>query len=258
MSGNNSSPLGMPADGERVLLMNLLEEELNTLEAQFAGKLSRESSLPGENGLPLSNFSNSTELDLIRLIECRLYLRIFYFFDSTHVDHRRSGILKAYSTATEFIALINSSHALFNYLSYSPISSLKFLCASLATLIQVLNSNLYACVDYAAGVASVEAALAALRHSSIEDNDVFIRGAEILSYVWRMQKDDQELKKQSPTLLIKSRLSASLLYDSLWRWRQYHIKSQTLEGKDFMEELIFSQLMMTKVPQKVQTPALAT
>lgn len=41
MSGNNSSPLGMPADGERVLLMNILEEDLNTLEAQFDGKLSR-------------------------------------------------------------------------------------------------------------------------------------------------------------------------------------------------------------------------
>ena len=44
-----------------------------------------------------------------------------------------------------------------------------------------------------------------------------------------MQKDDQELKKQSPTLLIKSRLSASLLFDSLWKWRQYHINAQTLD-----------------------------
>jgi hypothetical protein len=42
MSGNNSSPLGMPADGERMLLMNVLEEDLNTLEAQFSGRISRE------------------------------------------------------------------------------------------------------------------------------------------------------------------------------------------------------------------------
>lgn len=42
MSGDNSSPLGMPADCERGLLMNVLEEELNTLEAHFRGKLSRE------------------------------------------------------------------------------------------------------------------------------------------------------------------------------------------------------------------------
>jgi hypothetical protein len=46
MSGDNSSPLGMPADGERVLLMNVLEEDLNTLEAQFRGKLSRECQIP--------------------------------------------------------------------------------------------------------------------------------------------------------------------------------------------------------------------
>jgi len=43
MSGNTANPLGMPEDGERVLLMNVLEEDLNTLEAQFNGKLSRES-----------------------------------------------------------------------------------------------------------------------------------------------------------------------------------------------------------------------
>jgi hypothetical protein len=45
MSDNNASPLGMPPDSERVLLMNVLEEDLNTLEAQFDGKLSRESLL---------------------------------------------------------------------------------------------------------------------------------------------------------------------------------------------------------------------
>ena len=45
MSGNNASPLGMPPDSERVLLMNILEEDLDILEAQFDGKLSRETFL---------------------------------------------------------------------------------------------------------------------------------------------------------------------------------------------------------------------
>jgi len=45
MSGNNASPLGMPPDSERVLPMNILEEDLNILEAQFDGKLSRETFL---------------------------------------------------------------------------------------------------------------------------------------------------------------------------------------------------------------------
>jgi hypothetical protein len=129
----------------------------------------------------------------------------------------------------DFIALANSSQAMFNYLSYSPISSLKYLCASLAILMQVLNSNLCTCVNYAAGEASIEAGLAALRTCSVENTDVFIRATEIYSYVWRKQKDDQELKQQSPTLVIKSRLSASLLFDVLWKWRQYHIKGNTLE-----------------------------
>jgi hypothetical protein len=46
MSGTNSSPLGMPEDGERVLWMNFLEEDLNILEAHFNGKLSHEFPLP--------------------------------------------------------------------------------------------------------------------------------------------------------------------------------------------------------------------
>lgn len=125
---------------------------------------------------------------------------------------------------------------MFNYLSYSPISSLKYLGAAIAISIQVLNSNLCTCVDYAAGVASIEAGLSSLRNSSVEGNDVFIRAAEVFSYIWRMQKDDQELKKQSPSLLIKSRLTASLLFDSLWKWRQYHIRAQTLDktSKNFV------------------------
>jgi hypothetical protein len=204
---------------------------------------------PDINCLPLRFLADRTELDVIHLLETRLYLRIFYFFDSTDVEHRRNGILKAYSSATEFIALANSSHAIFNYLSYSPISSLKFLGAALAILIQVLTSNLCVCVDYAAGVASLEAGLAALRHSSIEDNDVFIRAAEIMSYIWRMSKEDPELKKQSPTLLIKSRLSASLLFDGLWKWRQYHIKSKTLDStsKYFMIGLMLSGYRLMKI-----------
>jgi len=46
MSGNMSSPLGLPADSERVLLMNLLEEDLDALEATLIGKLSRQSFSP--------------------------------------------------------------------------------------------------------------------------------------------------------------------------------------------------------------------
>jgi len=89
--------------------------------------------------------------------------------------------------------------------------------------------NFCTSVDYATGVASIEARLFALRSSSVEGNDVFLRASEVSSYIWRVQKDDQELKKQIPTLLIKSRLSSSLLYDSLWKWRQYYIKAQTLD-----------------------------
>jgi hypothetical protein len=142
---------------------------------------------------------------------------------------------------------------MFNYLSYSPISSLKYLCASLAILMQVLNSNLCTCVDYAAGEASIEAGLMAHRTCSVEGTDVFVRASEIYSYVWRMQKDDQELKQQSPTLVIKSRLSASLLYDILWKWRQYHIKGKTLEktSKDSMMRQIFRRYQLTIVLYKV-------
>ncbi len=57
MSGNNSSSLGIPADSERVLLMNLLEEELNTLEAESNEKLSRKLPLPNTPWTSLNIFS---------------------------------------------------------------------------------------------------------------------------------------------------------------------------------------------------------
>ena len=71
MSGNNASPLGMPPDSERVLLMNVLEEDLNTLEVQFDGKLSRESLLllGISHLLIVENFMSSTSSKLVSTCE---------------------------------------------------------------------------------------------------------------------------------------------------------------------------------------------
>jgi hypothetical protein len=137
--------------------------------------------------------------------------------------------LKAYSTATEFITIANSSQASFNYLTHGPISTFRYLSAALAILLQVLNSNISACVDHAAGTDFINAGLAALKIGAVESNYLFHRSSEIYTSIWRMQQDDQEIKQQSPKLLIQSRLSASLLYDTLWKWRQYHVKGKSLE-----------------------------
>jgi len=43
MSGNASDPLGLPSDSERYMMMNLLNKELDMMEAKFQHQLSSKS-----------------------------------------------------------------------------------------------------------------------------------------------------------------------------------------------------------------------
>ena len=79
-------------------------------------------------------------------------------------------------------------------------------------------------VDYAAGEAAFDFAVMTLRHSSVEENDMVLRVLEVLSLIWRMQGEDQNLETESPTLVIKCHLGASLIFDGLLRWRELQLK----------------------------------
>lgn len=87
-------------------------------------------------------------------------------------------------------------------------------------LLKILNSSLSQYVDFDAGKRLFNSAMYLIRRSSVEDNDLAGRSSKILTQLWVVHNSLTARREQEPRLRINTRLSASLLHDSLWLWRE--------------------------------------
>jgi hypothetical protein len=81
----------------------------------------------------------------------------------------------------------------------------------------------------------------ALRGMSVSENDLSERLAEVLAQVWlsgrvRAEPNEDNIGIGDPDdslrLKVRCRMSMSLVYDAVWRWRQnFQLKGKSLEGK---------------------------
>jgi hypothetical protein len=211
MSSNVSHQNGLPPDNERYLMMNLLENDIDAAEGQFGHNISGK--FP-QQGLHLFGPTHNVVIDDLYLWSTRLYLRLFYFFDSTLTSTRRAGILKAYAAAATLIPKLHS----FNLLPYSPVSFLRILFTAACVLFKVLASNYAHFVDADSGALLFNTALSAIRRCSINENDMAARGADILGEMWKTKGNT--VPDEEPSLVVQSRLGASVLFDSVWRWKE--------------------------------------
>jgi hypothetical protein len=155
-------------------------------------------------------------VDELYLWSTRLYLHVFHFFDSSLVEPKRVGIMKAYATATTLVSKVIAADTSLNILAYSPIPILRMLFTAASVIFKVLASNYSQYVDYDSGTVFFNSAISALRRCSVEENDMAIRAADILAQLWKLDGKTQE----EPNLVIQSRLGASLMFDCLWRWKE--------------------------------------
>lgn len=91
--------------------------------------------------------------------------------------------------------------------------------------------------------------ISALRHISVMNNDLPQRLAEVLAQMWRMNcvgsrnnQQSQDQRHQGETnpsdtgdslmLKVRCRMSMSLVFDSVWRWREdFQARGRNFEGK---------------------------
>jgi hypothetical protein len=216
MSSNVSHQNGLPADNERYVMMNLLERDIDAIEGQLGQNISGKSS---QKAMHLFGPTHNVVLDDLYLWSTRFYLRLFHFFDSTLTSARRDGILKSYAAAATIIPKLHS----FDLLSYSPGPLLRVLFTAACVLLKVLSSNYIHFVDADSGAVLFNTAITALRKCSVEENDMAFRAADVLGQMWKTK--DSTVADEEPNLVVQSRLGASVLFDSLWRWKgrvQHH------------------------------------
>lgn len=95
------------------------------------------------------------------------------------------------------------------------------------TLLKLLNSLFAHHIDIEYGKTLFNRAIWAIRTISVATNDLPSRLAEVLAQLWRggsadsrMLHNDNDVVDSSLQLKVRCRMSMSLVYDSVWRWRE--------------------------------------
>lgn len=194
-----------PPPGEVSSLMISWQNDMAHFESEL-------NSLEQEHRLHLS------EMDYLYLGAARIHLHSFYFFDSSSSESRKSGIMKAYDSAVNFVSVLASTSTSSETTLYLPYYHFRCLLTAACIIIKVLKSS------YAQDLASKENArrafndsILALKRSSVSNNDTARKASLMLSRFWH---SSSQANQSPPVLTIQSRFGASITQDFIHAWRK--------------------------------------
>jgi hypothetical protein len=140
------------------------------------------------------------------------------------------GIIRSYAAACELITDILSTDASYGVLAFAPIMYPRMMWTAAYLILKVLNSSYSQHVDCESGASLFHSIVAAVRRCSVDENDLAIRGANILADAWYRRNEMNEDRSKEPELVTRSRLGASLMFDCLWRWKEQCLKTESLQN----------------------------
>lgn len=197
---NKSDPLGLTRDEERPSLIGILSEDYLELEHRLA--------------------DSSEPLEVLCLKASNLHLRLSAFFSPSSTASNKQELLDLYATAVGFLNYAMSCDSV----RYAGVYITQMLLAAGFTLLKLLNSSFAEHLDVAAGRKLFHATIRLIRAISINNNDIPARTAEVLVQMWRgMGAGMREVSKAADdtlSLKVRARMSLSVVYDSVWRWRE--------------------------------------
>lgn len=92
--------------------------------------------------------------------------------------------------------------------------------AAAFALMRLLKSSLSRQIDMDQGRFFFNGAISVIRRISVVDNDRPVRLANVLSQMWNGSNYFPTTADGSLHLKLRTRMSMSHVYDSVWRWRQ--------------------------------------
>ena len=120
-------------------------------------------------------------------------------------------------------------------LIYTPYYIYQMMVAGGFTLLKLCKSFFSSHIDMDYTKKLFNRTVSAIRRASVSSNDLPERLAEVLAQMWRLGgASPQGAGAIDDTLKLKvrCRMSMSLLYDSVWRWREdARIKDRNIEGE---------------------------
>ncbi|ORY55438.1 uncharacterized protein BCR38DRAFT_356785 [Pseudomassariella vexata] len=211
MYSNASDPRGVAGDEHRAMLMRVYRRDFQELQASILSQ----------------HLSPIVEA---HLRAAAVHLRLAGFFDSSTTPGYMDDLMGLWRTVTSFLELLfkeNHQHILIYATSYLQ----QMLVAAGFALLKLMRSFFAKTTgDFDKGRMLFHRTIQAIRATSVLDNDLQWRLAELMVQMWngaRMEnannmyhdKDSAEVD-DSLQLKVRCRHSMSLVFDSIWRWRE--------------------------------------
>lgn len=222
MYSNASDPRGVAGDEHRAMLMRVYRREFGELQASI---LSR----------------NLPRVVNLHLKAAGLHLRLAAFFDAHNTIGYMDDLMGLWRAAVGFLDYIveienpSSPHDLHSgsgiILRYASNYIQQMLVAAGFALLKLLRSFFAKSIDFERGRVLFHRTVQAIRTASVVNNDLNWRLAELMVQMWngaRLDANNQQYHDKdavgeidnSLQLRVRCRHSMSLVFDSIWHWRE--------------------------------------
>jgi hypothetical protein len=192
-----------------------------------------------ELSLSISN-ANVLAITNLYLRAAGLHLRLSAFFDSTASKDYPQDLMALFFATTAFLdAALNIEMQVGPVLIYATNYIFQMMLAAGFALLKLLNSFFANHIDIDFTKSLFNKTIWAIRKVSVTTNDLPNRLAEVLAQLWRNGGGNQ--RTSAPTsgdmdsslqLKVRCRMSMSLVFDSVWRWREeFQQKGRPLESE---------------------------
>lgn len=179
------------------------------------------------------NLDLESDISKLLLHVTRTQLYAFAFLNDDP-ELYSDDLIRAYQTAIATIAFVEtmdeniSAEGNFSKLLYLPLYLQIDIVIAAFVIFKLQFSKLAELLDTTSGKRHFASAIAIMRKSSVKENDFPIRVSTIMFQLWKLHSKDRAdairdgaaPKYVSPKLKLVSRMAPSVLFDSIWVWRE--------------------------------------
>lgn len=206
---NQSNPVGLADPKGKSTIVDLLDGSFDELKDNLKPHL--------------------TSMNSLYLNAARMHQQLSVFFDSPETDDYRKSLLALWTATIQFLdnAFNVQTSVASPLIIYATNYILQMIIAAGFTLLKLLNSHFASFINLDYGKVLFTRTISAIRTISVTNSDLPSRLAEVLAQLWRSSGAGSRFPTSmdsnadsSLQLKVCCRMSMSLVYDSVWRWRE--------------------------------------
>jgi len=229
LNSNIFDPLRLNQASDKLPMIQLLDNELNQLELRLCSD--------PEN--PMDDFRK------LVLYASRIHLLTYNFLDTDLVANfeLKRGFIKSYNAASALIQHIKESQDRDpDFVNRLPTAYILTIWQATVIIARLVNSIYKSILDVGTGKTLYQTAITLIMKASVMKHDLAYRSCGIMKSTWNLFRALDEAEGGELKVTVRSRMSASVFFDSLWvlRERCGMIKLRPTDKKNSISESLES------------------